>query len=138
MSADTFELTMQDPPRQGERLVDEDDLQGMTIQAVFLNEKYCVIVSDTMCWLVIEGDHDGGCDSEVYQSVRHTYSSKELTLADYVEPRDLFSKGCLTHAQFEAIKQQRAEKAAAANKARADRMRREAEMLDPTTKAEPA
>lgn len=107
MSAPAFELTMQEPPRTGERLSDLSELVGETILAAFDNNDggEFVLVTENRNWIVVEAQDEGFSDAEPYLHVkREPYhrAGKEV-LSDYVRPRELLDTGVINAAVYQEL-----------------------------------
>ena len=116
---------------EGIRLLAAEDLTGHTIKAVVCdplgrlgNQADMVIVTETLCWLVLETEESYSCEVRASIAVSgrtYGYSSKE-TLHDYLNANQMLRNGLITNGQFVALKAIEAE---AATKKRAQ----EAEIL---------
>jgi hypothetical protein len=113
----------------GERLEYEEDLKGHTIKAVITHlvgrlgeQADMVIVTETLCWLVLGTSDVYGCDErpiiEVQQSPVHLNrgNSRPMpaeTLHDYLGAAEMLHHGLITsaqHAALELIEQQEEER----------------------------
>lgn len=136
MTRPAFELEMQEPPRQGERLTNWKDLEGETILAVFedyeTKDGETVFVTDTLCWLVIAAENDGYCgeDDLSIHVIDDQFGKQPKMLSDFVHADFLFEKGCITHAAHAELKAREEAAKAASTKERINRLRAEAARLE--------
>lgn len=97
---------------EGKRLLCEEDLMGHTIKAVvdcplgrLGNQVDMVIVTETLCWLVLETEDSYSCEERASITVRgHQYSYRTSeTLHDYLGAIDMFRYGLISSAQRDAL-----------------------------------
>lgn len=134
MTADAFELTMQDPPRTGERLVDFADLVGETILAAFDNTENgeFVLVTENRNWIVLDADDDGFGDSAPYLKVIHEpyHRPDKQVLSDFVRPRELLNAGVINAAVYQELQAKADEAAEVERQRKANRLRAELAKLE--------
>lgn len=104
MNAPAFELTMQEPPRTGERLSDLADLVGETILAAFDSNDggEFVLVTENRNWIVLEAQDNGFSNEAPYLHVKSEpyHRAGKEALSDYVRPRDLLNAGAINAAVY--------------------------------------
>lgn len=116
-----FELTMQEPPRTGQRLTDFADLVGETILGAFdsKDDGEWVLVTENRNWIVLEAEEGFSRDeaADIRVKTEPYHRSGQETLADYVRPRELLDAGVINAAVFAELQA----KANAAEKAEKER-----------------
>ena len=123
----------------GERLLTEEDLVGHTIKAVIIHpmgrlsdQADVVIVTNTLCWLVLQAEDSYSCDERSSITVRGRTYGVDLseTLFDYLGASDMFRHGLVTDAQRDALLDIEAAKEQEQNKKKADALRAQLAYLE--------
>jgi len=122
----------------GIMLASESDLKGHTVLALITDPagKECgsgdvVIVTETLCWLVIraEAEYDDELSIGILNSYRRG-ANKTERLTDYLSAGDMYSADLINKPEFDILVAKEDEGKKIANKARADRMRAQAEEIE--------
>lgn len=131
----------------GQRLSDERDLVGHTIKAVITHptgrlgdEVDMVIVTETLCWLVLEADQPYCVEERATVSVRPcrggqwSHSSQAVkpaeTLHDYLGAAEMLSNGLVSHPQYLALVQIEEQANEDARQKKADALRKQLAALE--------
>lgn len=131
-----FELTMQDPPRTGERLSDFTDLVGETILAAFdltVGGEW-VLVTENRNWIVLDaqgGSFDEAPDIHVVTEPYHR--SNQEVLSDYVSPRELLNAGVINATVYAELQSKADEKDKAERERKAANLRAQLAKLEEQT-----
>lgn len=96
----------------GTRLLDETELVGHTIKAVvdyplgrLGSQVDMVIVTETLCWLVLETEDSYSCEERASITVRgrlYSYQASE-TLHDYLNADQLLEYGLISSGQHQSL-----------------------------------
>lgn len=124
---------------EGKRLLTEEDLVGHTIKVVVRhpmgrlgNQADLVIVTDTLCWMVLQTEDSYSCEVRASITVSgrcYGFESTE-TLFDYLGASDMFRHGLVSSAQHDALLVIEAETAKKENAEKADALRKELAELE--------
>lgn len=124
------------PLDQDCQIRDWDELVGHTIKAVIespLGKRNvsAVIITETGCWMAIDADGGSLHDEKPYALIDPPYhGGGDIPLDQYLSANDLLRAGLINQATYQLLKEKEDQEAAAAKKAKAERLRKQLQELE--------